>query len=578
MTGKTMLHALLLTAACACMLRAQQPLPYDAQAETMFLLGVRQFVQQDYASAYQTLRQTAELEPMHQRTTAAMIMAAKSANALHQYEHAAELCRTFLERFPYSSYVEDAHYTLGLALGGMERTRDAASEMLAAAGMAGVDATRWRAEAWLERYALSFTPNVLRSLEAGVRNDSSRVLLMLLRGEAYMRRGEKDSAAEAARAVTALTSDPRLLRRAKRLFMETPSAAAGDTVVIGVLLPLMNNYAVQTREGVTAREILSGIRLALREYANTGAAGRIPVALDVRDSQRDTSRVRRIIEEWKGDSSTAAILGPLYSDETSCAAACAEGAKMPLLTPTATGNDIASIGDYVFQANPDYHMRGTLMAQYAVRIAGAKNVAIITSEVFPAPLLAEAFAQEAARLGAAVVSYQKYPEGVTDFRHLFRAITTDASKIEGGSLQAVYCPIASSLDIGVIASQLRLLDPKIMILGSDEWNDDEELDRNRTSADGVIFSSDRWAEKKGQPVSGLKFESFGYDAASLLLEAVGISGGAREELRSVLSRVNEYDGIHSKIIFGPERVNEFIHILQYRRGFIKKIGEVAYEP
>ncbi|HLP18018.1 MAG TPA: ABC transporter substrate-binding protein [Bacteroidota bacterium] len=577
MTLKIMRRVALLMLIVGALAHGQEDVLFAPQAETQFLLGVRQYVQQDFKNAYQTLRQTAELEPMHQRTTAAMIMAAKSANALRLYEESADLCKTFLDRFPYSSYVEDAHYTLGLAYAGLNRTRDAAQEMLVVRASAAVNVTRWRATENLERYVLSFTPDVIRTLEATVTDDSSRVLLLLLRGEAYERRGQKDSAAVVAARVQALTADNILLRRARRLIARDERLPVGDTLTVAVLLPLMNHYAVEKPDGIMAKEILRGILEALREFNADGSRGHAPVKLDVRDTQRESDRLARIIDEWKSDTSVVAILGPLFTDETLTAAGRANAAHIPLVTPTATGNNIASIGEYVFQANPDYAMRGALMAQYAVRSAGAKNIAIITSDLFPASLLADAFAQEVHRSGATLVSFQRYAAGTSDFRHLIRAIKTDASKLSRGVIDAIYCPIASPSEIGVMASQLRALDPTVLVLGSDEWNDDEELDKNKSSADGVVFPSDRWNSDPSNPISGMSFESFGYDAASLVFDCLAKTKGTRDSLRATLSKVLEYDGIHSKISFHNSRVNSSIHILQYKRGFIKKIGEIAYQ-
>jgi branched-chain amino acid transport system substrate-binding protein len=576
MTGKKRLRALLLLFVASCGLHGQENVYFTPQAEESFLLGVRQFVQQDYANAYQTLRRTSELAPMHQRTTAAIIMAAKSANALRSYEDAADLCRNFLERFPFSSYVEDAHYTLGMAYAGLNRMRDAASEMVIVSGTAHIDATRWRANECLVHDAFTFTPEVVRTLEAEAKDDSTRVLLTLLRGEAYLIRGMKDSAALAARSVMARSADKKILRRAQRLTAVDGEKSAGDTLTIGVLLPFMNQYRVEKSEGMTSKEIMRGIREALRDYNAEAQAGRVPVKLDVQDSQREKGMIDRIIGAWRNDSSVVAILGPLFTDETIAAATQANRSQIPLITPTATGNNIASIGEYVFQASPDYRMRGVLMAQYAVQTAAKKNFAIITSDEFPASLLAEAFAKEVARLGANVISFQHYAAGTSDFRPLFRAMKTDAARLQHGAIEALYCPIASSSEIGVMASQIRMLDSKLVVLGSDEWNDDEQLDRNKTSADGIIFTSDKWASDPSQPISGLSFESFGYDAASLLFDCLNSAAGTRRSLQSVLSHVSEFDGIHSKISFQPGRVNTHLHVLQYKKGFIKKIGEVEY--
>lgn len=570
--------ALIVFTAGARPLAAQDDVAFNSQAESMFLLGVRQFVQQEYKSAYQTFKQTAEVQPLHQRTTAAIVMEAKAANALTQYADAVSLCTELLERFPFSSYAEDAHYTMGVAYRGMMQNRAAAEEMIAVLNIGQMRATRWRALEHLEALALQCTAGELRSLQSQAVDDTARVQLLLLRGEAYARSGMHDSAAVVAGNIAARTVDKKILRRAQRLIPHAAPAGAADTLTVGVLLPFMNHLKIETRERITSEEIARGIREALRDYREDAASIRTAIRLDVRDSQRQKEQIERIIGEWRTDSTVVAILGPLFSDEMIAAAAKVNEARIPLLSPTANGNNIASLGEFVFQANPDYTMRGTLMAQYAVRTVGILNLAVLTTNEPPGSLLTEAFTAEARRLGANVFSVQRYSSGVSDFRHLFRAMKSDAAASKNGALQAIYCPIASAADIGVVTSQLRVFDPNIMVLGTDEWNDDEELDRNKASADGVIFPSDRWDTVDAGPVSGLSFESFGYDAASLLLRCLTGARDTRESLQHRLSLVREYDGIHSKISFTEHRVNSFLHILQYKNGFIKKIADINYQP
>ena len=200
---------------------------------------------------------------------------------------------------------------------------------------------------------------------------------------------------------------------------------------------------------------------------------------------------------------------------------------------------------------------------------------MLTLEEPPGSLLASAFVAEVKRLGASVISVQHYPGGTSDFRHLFRAMKNDANAAKS-DIQALYCPIASAADIGIVTSQIKVFDGTMVILGTDEWNDDEALDRTKMSADGVIFPSDRWDNGDSELISGLSLESFGYDAASLLVRCVTGTRDTRASLAHTLAGVREYDGVHAKISFTQRRVNSFLHILQYKNGFIKKISDIEY--
>ena len=157
------------------------------------------------------------------------------------------------------------------------------------------------------------------------------------------------------------------------------------------------------------------------------------------------------------------------------------------------------------------------------------------------------------------------------------------------SIQAVFSPISSSSEIGIITSQLTYYNIKATVLGSGEWNDPTELDLNKRYADGVIFSSDRWVENsyaygqftsqffqatQRQPIDNVLF---GYDAMALVLTQILNGGTTRERLTDLLAKVSDFPGYHSKISLTENRVNSYLHILQYKKGKISKIDEVYYK-
>jgi len=58
------------------------------------------------------------------------------------------------------------------------------------------------------------------------------------------------------------------------------------------------------------------------------------------------------------------------------------------------------------------------------------------------------------------------------------------------------------------------------------------------------------------------------------LNAIRQGATRREDIASVLSNAQTFQGIHSKISLGPSRVNSCLTILQYKNRSIKKIGEI----
>ena len=642
-------------------LLAQDEVVFNQTDEESFLLGTKQYGQNDFKEAYLSFQKVIEDPVRNQRTTAALIMSAKTLFQLHSFRESIRLLKDFLDTFPQSNYAEDAHYTLALNYYRLNRYPDAASELLIVLESGKERKTFLRSQRIFENVASEFlTAQEIKDLLYFSKTERSKKLLTLHLAELEFDQGLYTESMAHAREVLSGKEDPLSAQRARSLLVRVQS---GTSVKLGVILPLMQKTDGASREKKLAYEILDGIKYAVDEYNLKNAKQGVTVVIDVRDSEKGPLVAAREIQPWLDDREFIGIVGPIYSYEVSPVAGIANSRKIPLITPTATDNGIAAVGDYVFQANPDYSTRGKAMAQYAVLKLGLKNLAVVAPSFQPSSAIADSFVQESIRLGARIISDKRYFKGATDLRYLFSAMRREAAVFgneqsidfkgtvsypeiikrltamgvrkstidslaekqgkvivqrlfgQNGkaiadslgiplqvepfyldslqypltSIQAVFSPISSSSEIGIITSQLTYYNIKATILGSGEWNDPTELDLNKRYADGVIFSSDRWVENsyaygqftsqffqatQRQPIDNVLF---GYDAMALVLTQILNGGTTRERLTDLLAKVSDFPGYHSKISLTENRVNSYLHILQYKKGKISKIDEVYYK-
>jgi len=213
-------------------------------------------------------------------------------------------------------------------------------------------------------------------------------------------------------------------QRARSLLVRLQS---GTSVKLGVILPLMQKTDGALREKKLANEILDGIKYAVDEYNLKNSKQGVTVVVDVRDSEKDPIVAAREIQPWLDDKEFIGIVGPVFSYEVSPVAGIANSRKIPLITPTATDNGIAAVGDYIFQANPDYATRGKAMAQYAVLKLGLKDLAVVAPSFQPSSAIADSFVAESIRLGARIISDKRYLKGATDLRYLFSAMRSEGA-------------------------------------------------------------------------------------------------------------------------------------------------------
>jgi ABC-type branched-subunit amino acid transport system substrate-binding protein len=384
------------------------------------------------------------------------------------------------------------------------------------------------------------------------------------------------------------------------------------------------------------------------------------VNLEIRDSERDAGVAARHVSELSADSQILAILGPVFSNEALAAAEIANRRGAPLITPTATATGIASIGKYVFQANPDFVTRGRAMAQFASLAKGAHRFAVLAASDSADRSTTEAFIQEVLDLGGQVADVRYYNPGQTDLRDELTAMRqrglelsepiviafgaktrpADLKKLSGWGVpqyvldslvtsnsvatveslfgddgrrvadsmriptqrirakydslampvtafDAIFVPVSSSEEIGIVTSQLRYFNFQTQLLGNGNWYEPTELEQHRQYSNGVIFSTDTYWDEISQQYQQFakqfriklakdptKNSMIGYDAMKLLLNAIRQGATRREDIVEVLSSSQTIQGIHSKISLDQRRVNSFLTILQYKNRQIKKIGEI----
>lgn len=157
------------------------------------------------------------------------------------------------------------------------------------------------------------------------------------------------------------------------------------------------------------------------------------------------------------------------------------------------------------------------------------------------------------------------------------------------TIDLLYCPIASSQEIGIITTQVAFFNIKTTLLGSGDWYDMNELDMNKRYADGVIFGSDRWleqnesssrissryAQRHGKQIS--ENVMFGYDVTTMLLGLFKEGTLSREQFAEKLATVVNYSGLRNAISLSHDRVNRAMHILQFKAGKVSKVQTYSYQ-
>ncbi len=196
------------------------------------------------------------------------------------------------------------------------------------------------------------------------------------------------------------------------LFLNNVNVYSQSTVKIGVALPMFSESEDVTKKQL-GTEILDGIKFALTEYSKSAP---IKVTLEVMDTKRDPDIASDVIKGFGEDEGIIGVIGPVFSSELTEAAQNGPRFSLPIISPTATGDELAVNYNYVYQLNPSYEVRGKLMADYLIKKNGLKNFAIISEDTY-GETFRKHFENEVKTLGGKILisqTYSKDPQSITD--------------------------------------------------------------------------------------------------------------------------------------------------------------------
>ncbi|MBI4725735.1 penicillin-binding protein activator [candidate division TA06 bacterium] len=300
---------------------------------------------------------------------------------------------------------------------------------------------------------------------------------------------------------------------------------------IGLLAPLSGKF------GEFGQAVQNGVELAFEEYNQTAVEKFKLVAADSKGDAIDAVKQTRYLAD---SSKVMGLIGEVLSGATIAAAGVADALGVPLLSPTATDDRISTIGPCIFQLNPSLSWQGPAVAQYAVKARGFKALAMLYPDEGAWESVAQAFAKEAAKLGARLVYSQSYTPGATDFQ-------VQIDRLRLVKVDALFLP-ASPSDIVMIAPQLAYNQMKLQLLGPESWGDPKVAAQGDVYVEGAIFAvlsegselaqstaafEERFKKRYGKPPS--KQAAQGYDAARIMIAALQKNPASRQELQTYLN-------------------------------------------
>ena len=306
--------------------------------------------------------------------------------------------------------------------------------------------------------------------------------------------------------------------------------------LLGVIVPQSGSAALEQY----GQLVLEGVRLAL---AGAGAAAPELVVLDdAGDAERDPVLVQQL--EARG---AVAVIGPLLSPGVAGAARARRDTTLALISPTASTVPAGLPNVYTLN-EPDTEGSAAL-ARYAAH-EGLRRAALLYPRTGEYADKAAAFGLAFRSAGGAIVADVPYDSGTTTFRTPLRRIAT----LTPDAL-VVFAPERDVQQIAPQISYYGVAGKGPRLFGGESWTGEEILRQvSSRYTNGVIASTPlvrespaaAWQdfaklyESANRRTLDTPFPALGYDAARLVLSALGRGRPRREDVARQLATVRGF--------------------------------------
>jgi len=352
-------------------------------------------------------------------------------------------------------------------------------------------------------------------------------------------------------------------------------------------------------------ELVKGVMFALEQERTPLISA--PVVRDVRDQIHTV----KVVQELCADPTVKVIIGPLSTSDAIVAGAVANAAGVPLITPTATGEGVCGIGQYVFQVNLTPGAQGRLLASVAVDSLHSQTVVTLSSVEPDDRTMADEFARVVGEKGAEVFLQEWFFPGTSNMLPQLSRIRTagllrdttlseeirrrlslgqptplDTMRLkrEVNTIDALLVSASDPKDIVYLAAQIPTQKIWARVLGGAAWGSRLVREQAGEDAEGIVFTTNFDpsapaaqafvdAYRLGRRAEPDIVTALSYDAARLVIRAVAQGARTRLQVRDAIGSTQNSPGATGMITFSPDGCNEAAAIRTVRGGLIVPVAD-----
>jgi len=617
-TKKNVIITAIFLLICTSLLMGQN---YSQREKLIFNSNVELYRQGEYEKAEQNFALVITKLPGSTYITSNYLMLVKSQYKRRDYITALEHGKKFLRAYTESNYRNDILYVMGNSYYQLDRYRTAIKTWISSLD----EYTEPRLDKKLEdmvtgvvKFKLS-NEDIQNLSNDRTISDDGQMLVSIAWAEKEYQGGSNTTANNILTTAIKEYPDSRYIDKARGLLRSGANQSATDES-FALLLPL-SGYNEEI-----GKDLLDGAQLALNEYNKQHG---LDLKIAIRDYGQEITTAIKNYQELAGNQNILAVIGPLENDIAAACAAISKYEIVPLLSPTATANDLTDFSPYFFQMSSNINTDAEAMALYAL-----DSLKIMRFATF-APIddhfikMVDKFSRTVEKAGAEVVAQEWYYPGDQDVYKQFMSIkrtglkltftdsilvaypdamgseldslyedyqkiekkklkesntTTeiDSADIPVTSIDGIFIPIFKE-DLPFIAPQIAYSNIQTQYLGNKDWYDLDGLKKNKNYINGIIFGSDGYLNEENWDYRRFRndfrtnfnksptvYTVIGYDSFKYILQAYDpeATNISRIQFFQNLLKLNQYNGIYRTFNLNNSRNNQYIQLLKYNLGQI----------
>lgn len=552
----------------------------DGTIDSQFRLALSMYNTGDFNQALMIFNKIINDYEYNSKTTVAEFFKAKIYFQEKKFENAKKVLLDFLEKYPGSRYSDEIRILLVKYNLEVANYYNAFRESVSLIDLTVSEEYKNKSRGLAEAIAFNYlNENQLQRLHDSFTNNDVKAFIMLQMGKVLLKANDIFGAKSVFNDLTYKYPNSEEYIEAKRLIDSSFDYNEGGSskVAIGVMLPLEMSPTGDF-SSTTAGEILEGIKYALHEFNKTRDE---KIGLIIRDTRSDVNEIKDIMLEFSSISGLRAVLGPIYSNEVRATLEESHTNNIPIISPTATDDDLTQISANFFQANPSFSVRGKVMAQYLFFVENKRQISILNSIEGYSPLLAATFAEEFERLGGRILRKETYKDGSIAFDEQIERIIADSNSVEG-----IYIPLSENTAAPIILASFVKHNFNLPIYGNQDWLTAKGFESSLSISNNLTFTSDYFFDYKGDDYQDFNFSFnsttgrdinrnilYGYDAARYLLTVVRNIEPTRANIKSKMISGITTVGYHNNISMSEKRINNFLNIVRYKDGVFELIDK-----